>query len=204
MPRSCVAAGGRQVQPQPQHRAVQARLLRAALAAQRPRRIARLDHIRHPRRHRRRRLHVAAILDAAGIAASTGGATNIHEIKSLSISSLSFSNLLVSKTSTVISDPINGTTNPKAIPGARVRYCIQVSNVAGNPSATSVVVTDPISSLPVTFIASSIYLGGTVTGGVCNWNGTSGGSYSAGTVTGTLGTLAAGATTTLYFDATVN
>ena len=139
-----------------------------------------------------------------GIAASTGGSTNIHEIKSLSISSLSFSNLLTSKTSTVISDPVNGTTNPKSIPGARVRYCIRVSNVAGNPSATSVVVTDPISSLPVTFIASSIYLGGTVTGGVCNWNGTSGGSYSAGTVTGALGTLAAGATTTLYFDATVN
>ena len=139
-----------------------------------------------------------------GIAASTGGSTNVHEIKSLSISSLSLSNLVTTKTSTVMSDPVNGTTKPKAIPGAKVRYCIQVSNIAGNPTATSIVVTDPISSLPVTFVAGSIYLGGTVTGGVCNWNGTSGGTYSAGTVSGTIASLTAGATATLYFDATVN
>ena len=139
-----------------------------------------------------------------GIAASTGGSTNVHEIKSLSISSLRLSNLVTTKTSTVMSDPVNGTTKPKAIPGAKVRYCIQVSNIAGNPTATSIVVTDPISSLPVTFVAGSIYLGGTVTGGVCNWNGTSGGTYSAGTVSGTIASLTAGAPATLYFDATVN
>jgi len=138
------------------------------------------------------------------ITASTGGLNNIHEITGISATSTSSSNLVTAKTSTVISDPVNGTTNPKAIPGARLRYCVQVTNPVGNPTATSIVVTDPISSLPVTFVAGSIYLGGTVTGGVCNWNGTSGGTYSAGTVSGTIASLAAGATATLYFDATVN
>lgn len=139
-----------------------------------------------------------------GIAASTGAATNVHEIKALSISSLSLSTIVTVKTSTVISDPINGTTNPKVIPGARVRYCIQVSNLAGSPAATSVVVSDPIASIPITYVAGSIYLNGTVTNGSCNWNGTSGGTYASGKVTGSLATIAAGATATLYFDATVN
>lgn len=139
-----------------------------------------------------------------GIAGSTGGATNVHEIRSLSISSLSLSNLITVKTATVMSDPINGTTNPKLIPGARVRYCIQVSNLTGSPTANSIVISDPINSLPVTFVAGSIYLNGTVTNGICNWNGTSGGTYAGGQVSGTLSALAGGGTATMYFDATVN
>ena len=139
-----------------------------------------------------------------GIAGSTGGATNVHEIKSLSISSLSLSNLVVTKTSTLMSDPINGTTNPKMIPGATLRYCIEMTNLTGNPTATNVAVSDPISSLPVTFVAGSIMTNGTVTNGVCNWNGTSGGTYASGTVSATLPTLAGGATRSVYFDVKVN
>jgi len=112
--------------------------------------------------------------------------------------------LTVVKTSTIISDPINGTTSPKAIPGATVRYCIQVANGAGGATATAPVVTDPLTALPVTFVASSIFLNGTVTGGVCNWNGTAGGTYTSGTVSGTLSNLAGGSTETLYFDVTIN
>ena len=37
-------------------------------------------------------------------------------------------NLTATKTSRVISDPLNGTTNPKLIPGAVVEYCITVAN----------------------------------------------------------------------------
>ena len=139
-----------------------------------------------------------------GITGSTGGLDNIHEITGISVTSTTSSNLVITKTSTVISDPVNGTTNPKAIPGARLRYCVQVTNPTGNSAATSVVVSDPISSLPITYVTGSIYLGGTVTSGVCNWNGTSGGTYTSGTISGTIASLAAGATTTLYFDATVN
>src|SRR3546814_2953162 len=37
-------------------------------------------------------------------------------------------NLAIAKTSGIVSDPVNGTTNAKAIPGARMRYCILVTN----------------------------------------------------------------------------
>lgn len=39
-----------------------------------------------------------------------------------------FANVTVSKISSVISDPVNGTTNPKAIPGAIVEYLISAAN----------------------------------------------------------------------------
>jgi uncharacterized repeat protein (TIGR01451 family) len=45
-----------------------------------------------------------------------------------------FAAMSVSKVSSVISDPVNATTNPKAIPGALIEYLITVSNAG--PSAT--------------------------------------------------------------------
>jgi len=51
--------------------------------------------------------------------------------------------LEIEKTSAVISDPVNGTVNPKLIPGAVVEYAITVRNVgAGAVDASSVVVVD--------------------------------------------------------------
>lgn len=53
--------------------------------------------------------------------------------------------LTVVKTSTVISDPINGTTNPKAIPGAVVQYAVTVTNTGtAAVDASTVVITDPL------------------------------------------------------------
>lgn len=49
----------------------------------------------------------------------------------------------LTKESAVISDPLNGTTNPKAIPGAIVEYTITLTNT-GTADATNVVVTDLI------------------------------------------------------------
>lgn len=112
--------------------------------------------------------------------------------------------LTISKLSTVISDPINGTTDPKLIPGATIEYCIVVSNAAGSATATSVAISDP---LPTTVTYSSGYgafLNGTVTSGVCNTDGTAGGSYASGTVSGTLSSVAAGETKTLRFRAVIN
>jgi len=54
--------------------------------------------------------------------------------------------LEITKTSSVVSDPINGAVNPKAIPGATVEYSITVSNTAGTGTATSVVVSDDLST----------------------------------------------------------
>lgn len=114
----------------------------------------------------------------------------------------------VSKISTVISDPFNGTTNPKAIPGAVVEYCITVSNAAGGADATNVAITD---TLPANLTFDSgfgILLNGTITGSVpshtCNADGTAGGSFTAGDVTGTIATVASGAARTLVFRATVD
>lgn len=45
------------------------------------------------------------------------------------------------KTSRVISDPVSGTTNPKAIPGAVVEYCVSISN-PNTSDATAISMTD--------------------------------------------------------------
>ncbi|HSD70204.1 MAG TPA: hypothetical protein VLB07_11665, partial [Woeseiaceae bacterium] len=54
--------------------------------------------------------------------------------------------LSITKTATLISDPFNNTTNPKAIPGAVVEYVITVSNATGGSAADNVVITDTLSA----------------------------------------------------------
>jgi uncharacterized repeat protein (TIGR01451 family) len=51
--------------------------------------------------------------------------------------------LSLAKISSVISDPFNNTTNPKAIPGAVVQYSVTVTN-AGASAATGVAISDPL------------------------------------------------------------
>ncbi len=112
--------------------------------------------------------------------------------------------LTATKISTIISDPFNNTTDPKAIPGAIVEYCIAVSNAVGSATATGVVVTDPVPT-DLTFIAGSIRLNGTVTaGGVCQaGTDTAGAAYTGTTVTGPLNSIPAGQNRTLVFRATI-
>ena len=112
--------------------------------------------------------------------------------------------LSVVKTSRVVSDPVSGTTNPKAIPGATIEYCIAVSNAAGGATATNITVTDPVPA-NVTYVAASIFLNGTVDGGgICQADGTAGGSFDGTNVTGSLNDIAAGDTLTLVFQATID
>lgn len=59
---------------------------------------------------------------------------------------VSAAQLTVTKTSAVYSDPINGTTNPKAIPGAIVTYTVTVANAAGGATATSVSIADSLAA----------------------------------------------------------
>lgn len=65
--------------------------------------------------------------------------------------------LAVGKTSTVISDPFNSTTNPKAIPGAIVEYGISLTNT-GAVAATVVTITDPLPAN--TTFANGVYNAG--------------------------------------------
>jgi uncharacterized repeat protein (TIGR01451 family) len=108
------------------------------------------------------------------------------------------------KTSRVISDPFNGSTNPKMIPGAVVEYCIAVTNAAGSATATGIRVSDELPLQTTYDSAFGVKLNGTVTGGSCNTDGASGGSYAAGVVSGTLTDMAAGVTRTLVFRVSVN
>lgn len=114
--------------------------------------------------------------------------------------------LTVAKVSRIISDPVNGTTNPKAIPGATIEYCITVANAAGAATATNVAVLD---DLPADVLYSSTFgtfLNGTAT---CT-TGTAGGTFAAGggvggrdRITGSLSDIAAGQTRSAYFRVTI-
>jgi uncharacterized repeat protein (TIGR01451 family) len=111
--------------------------------------------------------------------------------------------LTVAKISRVIDDPVNGTSNPKMIPGATVEYCITVANSSTGATATNMVITDALPS-QTTYVSSfGVYEGGSVASSVCS-GGTSTGSFGSGTVTGNLGSLAASATKTVYFRVTIN
>jgi len=112
--------------------------------------------------------------------------------------------LSATKTSRVISDPFNNTTNPKMIPGAVVEYCIAVSNAAGSATATSVALTDVLPTATTYQSSFGILLNGTVTSGTCNADGVAGGSFASGTVSGTLASVVAADTRTLVFRVTIN
>lgn len=72
------------------------------------------------------------------------------------------------KTSVLLSDPINGSTNPKAIPGAIVRYSFQVQNsgpAAVDSNALLIVDTLPL-QIAVGNAAAPIFTQGTPTSGL--------------------------------------
>jgi len=112
--------------------------------------------------------------------------------------------LTIAKLSRVISDPLNGLTNPKMIPGATVEYCITVTNAAGGATATGVVVTDTLPTETTYDAGFGIFFNGTVSGGVCSGGTNPGGTFASGTVTGNAMTVAGGSTQTLYFRTTIN
>ena len=112
--------------------------------------------------------------------------------------------LTVTKVSSVISDPFNGTTNPKMIPGSVVQYCITVMNAAGGAAASTVSVSDLLPTTTTYVSGYGILVNGTVTGTTCNLDGTAGGSYASGTVSASLPTVAAGDSRTVVFRVTVN
>ncbi len=114
--------------------------------------------------------------------------------------------LTVAKTSRIISDPVNGSTNPKAIPGATVEYCITVANAAGAATATGVNLLDDLPA-DVAYLGSfGIFINGTAT---CT-GGAAGGTFAAGAgasgrdrITATLSDVAASQTRSLYFRVTI-
>jgi len=111
--------------------------------------------------------------------------------------------LTASKTSRVISDPFNGTTNPKLIPGAVVEYCIAISNAAGAATATNVAISDSLPAQTLFDTSFTMLINGTTGGPVCSTDGVAGGSQAGNVVTATLSNIAASQTRTVLFRATV-
>lgn len=76
--------------------------------------------------------------------------------------------IALEKTVTIVSDPINGTSNPKAIPGAVIRYSLTVSN-SGKADALDVTLSDDLSTLidrlnlDTTASSSAMFLGTSTT-----------------------------------------
>ena len=111
-------------------------------------------------------------------------------------------NMHITKTSCVIDDPVN-TTNPKRIPGATIRYAIEVSNT-GLGQAQNVKAEDNISNHFDASTITNLQIDGSHT---CNCssptspgsNGSNGG-VSGNTVTLDYDTVDAGATECGYFE----
>jgi uncharacterized repeat protein (TIGR01451 family) len=120
-------------------------------------------------------------------------------------------NLTIDKSSTLVSDPTGAPGGPYHVPGAVVRYCILVSNPSTG-TASNVAITDTLPA-NTSFNAGSMRSGTSCAGAatVEDDDAADGGEAdpvtmaSTGTVvTGTRGTLAAGASTAFVFTVTVN
>jgi uncharacterized repeat protein (TIGR01451 family) len=116
----------------------------------------------------------------------------------------------VTKVSSVVADGIS-LTNPKAVPGATIRYCITISNTGPGTAAAI----GAIDTLPahLTYIAGSMQSGATcgsaITAEDDNAIGTDetdpvGASFSNGTASINRASLASGSSFALVFNATVN
>jgi uncharacterized repeat protein (TIGR01451 family) len=117
--------------------------------------------------------------------------------------------LSVTKISSVISDGVSG-TNPKAVPGAVMQYCILVSN-SGSATAANVAITD-VMPANVTFVPASIRSGTNCAGATTVEDDDAtgadetpvGASFTATTLTGTATSLGPAASFAIAFNATVN
>lgn len=117
----------------------------------------------------------------------------------------------VTKVSSILSDPVNGASNPKAIPGALVEYCILVTNT-GTATVTNVTASDP---LPGNFtLATGTMFSGTACAGASTAEDDDavgadetdpvGAAVSGTTLTATAGSLSAAQSFALRFRGTVN
>ncbi|HWT42160.1 MAG TPA: proprotein convertase P-domain-containing protein [Sphingopyxis sp.] len=120
-------------------------------------------------------------------------------------------NLTIAKTSSVVGDPVNGTADPKAIPGATMRYCILVTN-NGSGTATGINIADALPA-STTFVPGSLRSGTSCASATTveddNANGADesdpfGASITGTTVAATTPTLLPANAMAVAFDVTIN
>ncbi len=99
----------------------------------------------------------------------TGNLTNVATVtvngvtvSAYDIDTIVYPNLVNTKTVTVLSDPVNGTTNPKNIPGAEELYTIKVENTGqGRVDSDTVSIADTLPANTSLYVGN---LGGTPAG----------------------------------------
>lgn len=127
--------------------------------------------------------------------------------------------LTVTKTAAVYSDPFNGTTNPKAIPGAVITYTVTVANGAGGATAQNVTISDSLNAeiaagrlaFATQFTGNVPACGageGIVVNGACRTNAGDGdntdfGATGGNTVTASGLSIAASASATVQFQVVI-
>ena len=82
--------------------------------------------------------------DGDGVLANDDSRDAKHS--SLNDYEIATADLTITKSSTVVSDPFNNTTNPKRIPGAVVEYTITIDNAGTGSTATDIIVTDNLNT----------------------------------------------------------
>ncbi|QUT08337.1 DUF11 domain-containing protein [Sphingobium phenoxybenzoativorans] len=122
----------------------------------------------------------------------------------------------MTKTATVVSDPLNLGVNPKAIPGAVIEYCLTVTN-AGPGTGTGVILADAVPA-GTTYISNSLNVGAPGIAGACTLAGSTedddtsgadesdpyGGSFDGTTVRANISSLGVNAPVAAAFRVTVN
>lgn len=152
---------------------------------------------------------IARFRFSSNTGAASSGLAGYGEVEDYLLTVI-YPSLSVSKSSTVLSDPANGGTNPKAIPGATVRYCVLVTNT-GNTSASTVQMAD---SLPGTtsYVAGSLRSGTScAAASTVEDDGTTGAdesdpvgaSASGSSIAGSAPSLAAGGSVALTYEVIV-
>jgi uncharacterized repeat protein (TIGR01451 family) len=153
---------------------------------------------------------VAATGDISFAFAPGGGTSDDFEIDNVTLYTCQPGALSVTKVSSVVSDGVSG-SNPKAIPGAVIRYCILVSNIGPVP-ATAVAASDPLPA-DVTFVPGSMLSGTNCASAATaeDDDASDGGesdpvtmSSNGTTVTGNAASLAVGSSFAMVFHATVD
>ena len=117
--------------------------------------------------------------DIAGSEAGDGARDGQHsDVGTYAVNLLS---LDIAKSALISSDPLNGATDPKAIPGATIIYTI-TATVSGSGTAVGVVITDPI-PINSTYTAGTLELNGA---GLSDATGDDNGSVGGAPVTVTV------------------
>lgn len=75
---------------------------------------------------------------------------NPRDARASDRSAFRISGITVTKTTTIYSDPFNGITSPRSIPGSVITYLVTITN-PGTSNATNVSIADALGALPVTF-----------------------------------------------------